>query len=93
MPIGFRQPDDDKKTKKNVLPKPKDTFLSLLRENFSPEQTPEHPHLSYMTTLEIAYKFEEMTDISKSQLSAWLLEEGYHTTSFEGNIAWTIWTK
>ncbi len=91
MNIGFHQQPEKKQ--KDVQPKPKDVFISLLHENFSPEQTPDFPNLQYMTTLEIAYKFEEMTDISKSSLSSWLLGEGYHTTSFEGNIAWQIWTK
>ena len=92
MAIGFRQPKK-KDEKKNVQSKPKDIFVSLLRENYSPEQTAEFSELQYLTTAEIAYKFEEMTDVSKSSLSRWMLDEGYHTTTFEGAIVWQVYSR
>lgn len=94
MAIGFRQ-DNEKKDnkKKDVQPKPKELFLTLLRENFSPKQTAEFSELQFLTTLQLAYKFEDMIDISKSSLSRWLLDEGYQTTTFEGNLAWVMYTR
>ena len=71
----------------------KELFLSLLRENFSPEQTDKFSELQFLTTLQLAYKFEDMIDISKSSLSHWLLDEGYQTTTFEGNLAWVMYTR
>ena len=71
----------------------KDLFLTLLRENFSPEQTAEFPELQFLTTLQLAYKFQDMIDVSKSSLSHWLIEEGYHSTTFEGNLTWQMYTK
>ena len=92
MAIGFRQPEK-KDEKKNVQPKAKELLLTLLRENFSPEQTDKFSELQFLTTLQLAYKFEDMIDISKSSLSHWLLDEGYQTTTFEGNLAWIMYTK
>ncbi len=65
----------------------------MLRENFSPEQTDKFSELQFLTTLQLAYKFEDMIDISKSSLSHWLLDEGYQTTTFEGNLAWVMYTR
>lgn len=95
MGIGFRQDNNEKKdnTKKDVQPKAKELILSLLRENFSPEQTDKFSELQFLTTLQLAYKFEDMIDISKSSLSHWLLDEGYQTTTFEGNLAWVMYTR
>lgn len=76
-----------------IQPKAKELFLSLLRENFSPEQTDKFSELQFLTTLQLAYKFEDMIDISKSSLSRWLLDEGYQTTTFEGNLAWVMYTR
>ena len=87
MGIGFRQDNNEKKdnTKKDVQPKAKELFL--------PEQTDKFSELQFLTTLQLAYKFEDMIDISKSSLSHWLLDEGYQTTTFEGNLAWVMYTR
>jgi hypothetical protein len=94
MAIGFRPDNNEKKdNKKDVQPKAKELFLTLLRENFSPDQTDKFSELQFLTTLQLAYKFEDMIDFSKSSLSHWLLDEGYQTTTFEGNLAWIMYTQ
>ena len=85
MGIGFRQDNNEKKdnTKKDVQPKAKELFLSLLRENFSPEQTDKFSELQFLTTLQLAYKFEDMIDISRQQA----------IKETEGNLAWVMYTR
>lgn len=93
MGIGFIQNNDSNKGKKTVQQEPGELFLTLLRENFSPEETTDYPEVTYLSTAEISYMFRDMVELSTNTISRKMLSEGYNSTTFENEIKWQLYKK